>query len=70
MAKVHCEIIYDYLDTDSGHSVHSAVARCSKCGHETESYGTSDASIKRCLLEMRNECPLGETNFYTCDEVD
>lgn len=39
-------------------------ATCSECDHETESFGTSDRSIKRCLVLMREECPLGEENFY------
>lgn len=43
-------------------------ATCTRCGHETLSYGTSEASIKRCLALLREECPQGETNFYVADD--
>jgi len=39
-------------------------AKCSKCGHETESFGTEEKSYKRCLALMREECPQDENNFY------
>src|SRR5206468_282498 len=39
-------------------------ATCSRCGHETESGGTGENSIKRCLVLMRGECPQGENNRY------
>jgi len=42
-------------------------ATCTRCGHQTESYGNSDASVKRCLVLMREECPKGENNFYVTD---
>jgi hypothetical protein len=49
--------------TDS-EEVDIVTATCSRCGHETESYGTSDASRKRCLALLRAECPEGANNFY------
>ncbi len=65
---VGCEI--DYVELDGYHAtIESVCARCSRCGHETESYGTSDASIRRCLLLLREECPRDETNCYV-DEHD
>lgn len=39
-------------------------ATCSRCGHVTESYGTSEASVKRCLAKLREECPRHEKNWY------
>jgi hypothetical protein len=47
--------------------VASIRARCSRCGHETESFGTGERSIQRCLALMREECPAGESNFYAAD---
>ena len=40
------------------------VARCTRCDHVTESWGTTERSVRRCLALMREECPEGETNFY------
>jgi hypothetical protein len=44
------------------------IVTCSQCGHQTESYGTGDSSIKRCLALMREECPEGEENYYVAEE--
>lgn len=40
---------------------------CGRCGHQTSAYGTSGASVRACLVMLREECPLGESNFYTAD---
>jgi hypothetical protein len=64
--KVSSEIEETELEDDYG-MVTSVCARCSRCGHETESFGTSEGSIQRCLALMREECARGETNFYVAD---
>jgi hypothetical protein len=56
------------LDNDDGYTVESVSATCSRCDHETQSYGTSDASVRRCLALLRDECPRGESNFYHGDD--
>jgi len=66
MAKVVCEIEEVELEGDHG-PVDGIVARCTRCGHETESFGTSEASVRRCMALMREECPEGEDNFYVAD---
>ena len=48
------------LTNENNIQVPSVTATCTRCGHETESYGTSDASVRRCLALMRGECPEGE----------
>lgn len=74
--KVHCEIEEielegDYTDhLDNPVLIASVCARCSRCGHETESYGTSAASVRRCLVLMREECPEDEGNWYLAGEDD
>ncbi len=42
-------------------------AECTYCEHVTESMGTGEASRKRCLALMREECPEDEENFYVDD---
>ena len=62
--KVRCKIEEVELENDEGHPVEGVRVTCSRCDHETESFGTSDRSIKRCLALMREECPNHEENFY------
>ena len=62
--RVAVEIEEVVLQSEEGHDIDGIVARCSRCGHETESFGTSDKSIKRCLVLLREECPKDENNFY------
>lgn len=42
-------------------------AECLRCSHVTESAGTGEASRRRCLALMREECPGDEENFYVDD---
>jgi hypothetical protein len=65
--RVACSI--EELEGDYG-SVQGVVATCSECGHETESFGTSDRSRRRCLALMREECPDGSSNYYVDEEED
>lgn len=60
---VPCEVEEIELEGDYG-DIESVRVTCSKCGHETESFGTGDASIKRCLALLNEECPNGENNYY------
>lgn len=47
--RVNCSIAEVELEGDYG-EVEGLCATCSRCGNETESYGTSDASVRRCLV--------------------
>ena len=62
--RVECEIEYVTLENEKGREVDGVRAICTDCGHETESYGTGEKSIKRCLVLMNEECPEGLNNFY------
>lgn len=64
MAIVYCSIDETTLTNENGYDVEGVVATCNKCGATTESFGTSDSSINRCLALMNEECPRGENNFY------
>ena len=68
MAKVKCEIIYDEEENEYGTQSPCVRAICSKCQHETMSFGDSEESINRCLVLMREECPECEKNFYVADD--
>jgi hypothetical protein len=64
MAQVECDIQETTLENEEGIEVDGITATCSRCGNETESFGTSGASVRRCLVLMRENCPKGEANFY------
>ncbi len=64
MARIRCTISYGSVENADGREVDGVVAICSKCRHEAQSYGTSDASIKFCLARMRKQCPRRENNRY------
>jgi hypothetical protein len=66
--KIACSIDFTELETLDGYPIDGVCATCFRCGHETESFGTSDRSIRRCLVLMREECPEGENNYYVDDE--
>lgn len=68
MAKVKCSIDESSEPNDYGTETDCVIATCSRCGHEVMSFGTSDDSIRRCLVVMREECPRGEKNFYVEDD--
>ena len=61
---MRCSVEETDLENDEGYSIEGVVVTCERCDHETESFGTSIRSIKRCLVLMREECPNDEGNFY------
>ncbi len=64
MARVECEVVYGTQENDSGTDSPCVWTTCSQCGHETISWGNSEASVRRCLALMNEECPEGADNFY------
>ncbi len=62
--RVPCDIGYVELENEDGYEVEGVCATCPRCGHETESYGTSGASVRRCLVLLREECPNDDRNYY------
>lgn len=65
--RVTCEVHEIELDGDYA-AVPSVCIICTRCDHESESYGTSEASVRRSLAELRETCPYAERNFYVTDE--
>ena len=66
--KVACEIEERDLENEDGREIQGVAATCSRCGHETESFGTGEASVRRCLVLLREECLKGERNFYVAED--
>lgn len=61
--RIACVVEYADLQGDNG-EVEGIQVECPRCGHQTESFGTSAASVRRCLALLREECPYDESNFY------
>jgi hypothetical protein len=51
-----------------GRKVEGITLTCSRCGRSTEVFGTSDASVKRGFVLLRNGC-AEKTNFYVEEEL-
>lgn len=64
MAQVEVDVEETEVTSDSGRILDGVKVTCSRCGHEVEVCGTTDASVKRGCAMLRDECPLGERNFY------
>lgn len=67
--RVECMVEEVELTTDTHNVIEGVRAECGRCHHSTESYGTSEASVKRCLVLLREECPEGESNFYVAEDA-
>jgi hypothetical protein len=66
--RVECDVSYEDLESDDGlRTIPGVVVTCTECDHAEEAYGTTDRSIRRCLVLMRENCPEGEENFYVAD---
>jgi hypothetical protein len=72
MRRVRCSLEEIELENDEGMLIDSVSVACGRCGYETESFGRGDASIKRCLVLLREGCMLGLRNYYVLegDEED
>ena len=63
MARIETTTDYIEIEGDYG-PVDGVEVTCSKCGHSEQSGGTHDGSINRCARLLRENCPLGESNYY------
>lgn len=60
MEEAQVENTMGHRKMGDGVMMPGVVVTCSRCGHATESCGTGDSSIRRCLALMREECPEGK----------
>jgi hypothetical protein len=67
MARIETTVAYVDVDGDYG-TVDGVEVRCTKCGHSEESFGTENASIRRCAYLLRENCPRREKNYYVVPE--
>jgi hypothetical protein len=65
--RVLCRVEEAELEGDYG-PVDGVIVTCTRCEETVESFGTSDASIRRCCVLLREQCD--ENNFYYCAEQE
>ena len=68
--RVEVDVMEVELENDRGDDVPGLCVQCQRCCHEVEVFGTSEASVKRACVTLREECPEGEENFYFDPEAD
>lgn len=68
--RVRCEVEEVDMEGEYGGEMPGVCVRCTRCGHEADVYGTSDRSVRRGLVMLRDECPNGESNFYVAEEAE
>lgn len=68
MARIPVSVDEIELEGDEGGIVPSVAVTCEHCGETVEVYGTSDASIKRGCVMLREQC--GSNNFYSYESDD
>ena len=66
MMRVLCTVEEAELENDNGRPIDGVIVTCTRCEATAESFGTSEASIRRCFILLREQCD--EQNFYYADE--
>lgn len=62
--KVECDVERVDIENENGKLVPGVLVTCQECEHAEQSYGQGDASIKRCLALLRENCPEDQENYY------
>lgn len=62
--RITCEVEDVELENDNGYLVSGVCVTCSRCDDQEEAFGTSGASVRSCLVRLRENCSMGESNFY------
>lgn len=65
--KVPCDCSYVQREGDFAMSIPSVDVTCRRCGAEETAYGQHEASVRRCLAALNEQCPREENNFYEVD---
>lgn len=65
MARIGCNVDFTTKPGNYGRPTDVCRVTCSRCGNSTESFGSSEKSVRRCMLMLSKSCPRGEKNYYT-----
>jgi len=61
---VECSVEEVLLRGPRGSEIEGVEVTCPRCGERRTSFGTSDASVTRCLAMLANGCPFDDDNIY------
>lgn len=64
MGIVYCKITYDTDENDDGIEVDCVRACCPRCGHEEMAWGDSEASLRRALVTLKENCRCRSSDYY------
>lgn len=68
--KIKCELEHITMEhEETGQELDGVRCTCSRCGNQTESYGTSTRSVNRCLVMLNKTCPNNNGAFYYIDDT-
>jgi len=70
MARIECEVNYEEIEDEDGRKGDGVIVTCGECGMSQQSFGTSERSVRRCLVLLRENCSMAETNFYVAPEIE
>lgn len=66
--RVKVEVEEIELDGDYNNTIEGIIVTCLRCNHAVEIYGTSESSVRRGCVTLREECPQGERNYYVHED--
>lgn len=66
--KVQATVDRILMPTDDAGLQVGVRVTCESCGHQVECRGSGPRSVRKALAMLREECPLGEENWYETDE--
>ncbi len=68
MAKVEVEFEETEIEED-GRTGPGVIATCQECGDTVQSFGQTERSRIRCIMLLRENCEIGEANYYVDSEA-
>jgi alpha-D-ribose 1-methylphosphonate 5-triphosphate synthase subunit PhnG len=57
------------IKDEAGRKTEGLVLTCSRCGGTVEVFGTTDASVKRGFVKLREGCEEAGRHFYVEEEL-
>ncbi len=68
MAKVPCAVELVEVENENGRMQKATRVTCGDCGETAEAFGQSDASKKRALCLLKENCPMQRSNYYVDED--
>lgn len=67
MSRVEVQVEETEVENEDGIPVDGLCVTCSRCDHEVEVFGQGGKSLRRACVMLKEECPLGQENYYVAD---